>query len=314
MRMDDFICLGRTVPEESKKYGHKVCMAGVSLELNSLLRVYPLAINNPIRARMKCVLDVQRNPQDTRKESWKLKDHKEGVISVSPATHAIEKNIRPFLEPFLCDSISKLNEERRSLGVLKLNNPYGHFRERKSTPHPDQGLLFDIADECFGANAIDLAPYIEFKDDGGYNHNLQIREWGCYERIRKDRHKAFQLWDILGLTKNRTIWAIVGNQCNHRSSWLIIATFQIKKEFQGQLFNGRIDYVDYLDSSDWQVKAEAALERAGHRCQLCNLDAPILNVHHRTYERIGGNELPEDLIVLCRRCHAKHHGIEQLAR
>lgn len=31
-----------------------------------------------------------------------------------------------------------------------------------------------------------------------------------------------------------------------------------------------------------------------------------LEVHHRTYERVG-NERPADVIALCKACHEKHH-------
>ena len=41
----------------------------------------------------------------------------------------------------------------------------------------------------------------------------------------------------------------------------------------------------------------------GNRCSSClNLDA-----HHLTYERFG-NELPEDLMILCRTHHIELHG------
>jgi hypothetical protein len=33
-----------------------------------------------------------------------------------------------------------------------------------------------------------------------------------------------------------------------------------------------------------------------------------LDVHHKTYERFGGDERMDDLEVLCRFCHIKHHG------
>ncbi len=42
MTVEDFVVLGRTVPEDSQKYGKKVCMAGYSPSLSQLLRVYPL--------------------------------------------------------------------------------------------------------------------------------------------------------------------------------------------------------------------------------------------------------------------------------
>ena len=66
-----------------------------------------------------------------------------------------------------------------------------------------------------------------------------------------------------------------------------------------------LPYPDYLQTTHWQAQRAAALERAGHRCQVCN-GAEHLDTHHRTYERLG-RELPSDLTVLCRACHARFH-------
>lgn len=64
----------------------------------------------------------------------------------------------------------------------------------------------------------------------------------------------------------------------------------------------RSTYEEYLDSPTWQTKRQETIARAGHKCQLCGADTR-LDVHHNTYERFGGNELPTDLVVLCRSCH-----------
>lgn len=64
------------------------------------------------------------------------------------------------------------------------------------------------------------------------------------------------------------------------------------------------NYYDYIKSNEWRIKAEGAKARAGNCCQVCNRSrAEVqLDAHHRTYERLG-NELPEDITVLCRDCH-----------
>lgn len=67
----------------------------------------------------------------------------------------------------------------------------------------------------------------------------------------------------------------------------------------------RVDYRAYLDSDHWKQKRSIALHQAGNRCQVCN-EGGQLDVHHRTYERLG-DELPQDLIVLCRNCHQLFH-------
>lgn len=71
-------------------------------------------------------------------------------------------------------------------------------------------------------------------------------------------------------------------------------------------------YAAYLQSAEWQEKRHAALDRADHRCQLCNRSTR-LHVHHRTYER-RGHELPGDLIVLCADCHKLFHDNRRVAR
>lgn len=78
-------------------------------------------------------------------------------------------------------------------------------------------------------------------------------------------------------------------------------------ELWGELDLANMPYAEYLKTDHWQVVRGAALERAGHACQLCNA-TDDLHVHHRTYER-RGQELPSDVIVLCKRCHEQFHQV-----
>lgn len=67
-----------------------------------------------------------------------------------------------------------------------------------------------------------------------------------------------------------------------------------------------LPYRLYLRTPEWRRTRNAALARAGHRCSLDVSHVGGLDVHHRTYERIGA-ELAADLVVLCRDCHERHH-------
>lgn len=65
-------------------------------------------------------------------------------------------------------------------------------------------------------------------------------------------------------------------------------------------------YQDYISSLTWR-SSQARLDElaaAGFRCRICNAgsDEARLEVHHRTYERLG-NEDAADLTTLCRECH-----------
>lgn len=66
------------------------------------------------------------------------------------------------------------------------------------------------------------------------------------------------------------------------------------------------EYERYLKSKAWKQKREAALKRAGYRCQSCGgaFLPSKLDAHHLTYERLG-HELPSDLRVLCATCHTE---------
>lgn len=64
------------------------------------------------------------------------------------------------------------------------------------------------------------------------------------------------------------------------------------------------EYLRYLRSPKWQRVRRDALRRQP-ACVVCaNKDG--LDVHHKTYERLG-NERPEDVVVLCRNCHDAFH-------
>jgi 5-methylcytosine-specific restriction endonuclease McrA len=67
-----------------------------------------------------------------------------------------------------------------------------------------------------------------------------------------------------------------------------------------------MNYRDYLRTPEWQNRRIQHLRSAGFSCQVCNARNTELHVHHRDYRRIG-EELYQDLIVLCRDCHALFH-------
>lgn len=61
------------------------------------------------------------------------------------------------------------------------------------------------------------------------------------------------------------------------------------------------DYRAYLASDKWRSLREQVLARDNHQCQTC-LSTECLEVHHKTYERLGDEAL-SDLITLCHDCH-----------
>lgn len=107
-------------------------------------------------------------------------------------------------------------------------------------------------------------------------------------------------WPIAGPILPIEFWSECG------SGFVLMIGFH-----KGQMFlhgktvkSCRLDYHEYIQSDEWKIKASAAKQNAGWRCQVCNKShhEAQLDAHHRTYERLG-HELPGDITVLCRDCH-----------
>ncbi len=73
-----------------------------------------------------------------------------------------------------------------------------------------------------------------------------------------------------------------------------------------------ISYKSYLASPYWHLVALFYRCRANFHCQRCGQERRThLSVHHKTYDHIGSElQYPEDIEVLCQRCHMEEHGIE----
>lgn len=81
---------------------------------------------------------------------------------------------------------------------------------------------------------------------------------------------------------------------------------QKEKTKTQKLVKGKIDYLSYINSGKWRNKSKRIRKKRG-ACEHCG-SIHRLQVHHLTYERLG-NELPSDLLVLCRDCHLVIHDI-----
>ncbi|HSZ58656.1 MAG TPA: HNH endonuclease signature motif containing protein [Tepidisphaeraceae bacterium] len=68
------------------------------------------------------------------------------------------------------------------------------------------------------------------------------------------------------------------------------------------------DYKEYLSSEDWAELRAEAIERAGGECERCG-STENLQVHHRTYRRLGQERL-SDLECVCDECHREIHGVD----
>lgn len=72
-----------------------------------------------------------------------------------------------------------------------------------------------------------------------------------------------------------------------------------------QLEVWKLRYHEYIRSPEWRAFVRELIEDRGSICEDCYEEGPVEG-HHHTYARLRC-ERKNDVILLCRHCHAAHH-------
>jgi 5-methylcytosine-specific restriction endonuclease McrA len=112
-----------------------------------------------------------------------------------------------------------------------------------------------------------------------------------------------------------------------RKEWMKRGTKRMPRVNAERQARRKAEYRAFMQSPEWKAIRKAALARAGHRCEelipnplpggISMLRCPAtrrLTVHHRSYARFGGRELPSDLQVLCKEHHDAIHAAQPWKR
>lgn len=70
--------------------------------------------------------------------------------------------------------------------------------------------------------------------------------------------------------------------------------------------NWHEEYPKYLASPEWKQRRKLVMQGCGSRCRCGH---PATEVHHKTYDRVGAEDL-DDLEGVCSECHQDIHRIE----
>lgn len=233
--IDDFVMLGKTVPEPQSDGRIFVCSAGVSPQMKQLMRIYPLGKRGaPTRWSVNEVR-LERNRTDSRPESWKRynpsrgaeDDTNEEMITTRPEYPRSSR--ASLLAPYTVGSIREANARKLSLAVIHPERLELDFDHNPDSPDSPQLALFDSGKpEPQGAKRFAYIPRLHFRDEDRENH-LMLRDWGCFEFMRKqgDRRRT-ELPDALRLSASSSL--LVGNFNRHRTSWLVISVLNGLRE------------------------------------------------------------------------------------
>ena len=251
MIVDDWMMLGKTVPEETSDGRVFVCSAGWSMELRQILRVYPLAPGQSPPRWSVSRIALERNPKDSRFESWRIKGDRSQAVhsSINQRFDIVEESVPKkhrahILKRAFMSSINAANIAHASLAIIRPTaEPELHFEHNPYSPDSPQMKLFDSpAEKRQGSARFAYIPRLRFADEDG-NHDLQLRDWGCFEFLRKygDARRG-ELRDRLHLGPDSCL--LVGNMNNQRKAWLVIS-----------VLNGLVDAQQTLPLEELTVNA-----------------------------------------------------------
>lgn len=237
-----YTLLCKSVPEFDKRDGKLyTCSLGYCPEFG-LIRVYPLPITG-MKKWNTYEIEVEKNKRDCRAESWKLSSYskKENWIGFTDDCKLIgtanKSKLVQYLFSCVSPSISRLNEQRRSIGVVlsKTVNPFWEKNDRFINTR-QIGMFDDVelADFTkFTKEQREKEARIIFTDGDG-SHNLQLNEWQFFEFQRKfgATKEAFRFID----TSAPQIM-LIGNMLQYQNTWMVLSLFEMPKIYQqNQLF------------------------------------------------------------------------------
>jgi hypothetical protein len=296
--------LGKTVPEPTSSGRVFVCSAGVSPQLQSLIRVYPLARFGAPQRWQRCEITLERNPRDSRWESWQIAGDRSPEIhdSVNERFHVLgtlNDRARPdLLKRFVFESIAEANRLQQSLAIIEPKSIALEFVAAKEHDEDSPQLrLFDLPDErpSKPTARFKWIPRLVFRDGTGM-HNLMLRDWGAYELMRKkgDDYAREHLRAALQLSDDCSL--LVGNQANRRTSWLAISVL-LHVRAQAGLFDRMESERPFVPT---MVRRRVWTRDEG-TCQNCGRKAQHLD-HIFPVSR-GGQSTEANLQALCADCN-----------
>lgn len=240
--VDDFIMLGRTEPQQTKNSGITVCSAGYSETLRSLVRIYPIDIGVSIPKFSVCQAKLVRN-SDIRNESFRLADEPNNLLVTGRLTKKEQDSLKEKLFKSKSESIGALNNCRASLGILVPSRISGYWKSKAALSKENFQLEMDIAPKDKPLFNMPEVPLLKVTNEDGSVNNLQLRDWGCSEFIRRyvlpGRYAKDEIWNALHFDKPQML--LVGNMRHFPTSWLAISTFTLtgvsqQKTLQTTLF------------------------------------------------------------------------------
>lgn len=235
MYIEDLIILGTACPEPMRDGRTSVCVAGYSHK-HGFIRVYPSSVDMKLKMWSIVKIPLEKNPQDTRFESWKIQGSKHEWDHLYEKIEFVgnykKKYRRDLISNLEVGCVNNLNDQNKSLGIVKPKiNDYFFVKNEEYSPN-NQVDLYGMKELKTRKNHRFIPRVKYFCRDCQVKtiHHQQIVEWGFYEWIRKYPDRKNQVWDNAKFnSKKHDIYFLVGNIFKHRKSFIVISVIRLPK-------------------------------------------------------------------------------------
>lgn len=205
--IDDLLVLGNAVPDIISDNRITVCTAGVS-KTHGLVRIYPVPPASLMRRWNIVKVPLERNPKDTRLESWKIQGSKsewdslagkielKGRVKEKEEMFAILDDLHA---QFGVGCVKDLNERKASLGMIQPASMSCEF-EKRDDHDPEMQTSLDGSAPFLTIKNYPLKPVMIYRCPRCRTkkpHRQQIMEWGVFEWMRKNPDKPGKVFENL---------------------------------------------------------------------------------------------------------------------
>lgn len=240
----------KAYPTPSKKYGETVCVAGIDIDTEQWVRLYPIKyrdLDEDKRFKKYNVIQVRTNkPRDDKRpesntvdmDSIKIIDYldaKDGWVKR-------EKIVLPTVSKSMCEILKESETKDKSLGMFKPKNI--DFNCSKATPKSKAAREACYAQPTFfnkQKNAIEDIPF-DFRYQFFCNgeplcpgHNYSIIDWEIgqayrrwqweYKKVDLLLEKIKERWLTEICSLNNDVYFFAGNMKRFRDKFMILGVF-----------------------------------------------------------------------------------------
>jgi len=212
-----------------------ICTAGYSHK-HGFIRIYPTKMNMSLRRWNIVKVPLERNPQDSRKESWKIEGSKSEWDTLNEKVEILgtlpRENHLSLIANLEDGCITELNEAKRSLGIIKPVIEECSLSEQDEYEGTIQMTLSGRPQPKI-REQYKMVPRVRYRCahcKASGSHDQQVLEWGFYEWFRKNPGKEKQVWENAQIfSESHEIYFFVGSIFRHWSSFSIISVLRLPK-------------------------------------------------------------------------------------